>query len=304
MSKQDKPPRILVVDDEPINVVVLSEILQTEGEVLTAPDGRSAIEIAKAELPDIILLDVEMPGMDGLDTLTELRGNRATEGIPVIFITGRTNDTDEEEGLSLGAVDYIAKPVRPAVTRMRVRTHIRLKRYGDMLQELAFVDGLTGIANRRRFDDVLDTELRRARRRDAEISLILIDIDHFKAYNDHFGHLGGDECLRHVAQALGQTVNRPGDLLARYGGEEFACILPETGSDGAQTVAETFRVAISSLGLPHPASATADHLTLSLGVTTVRVDEQLDANGLIELADKALYTAKQTGRNRVCTAPG
>lgn len=302
MNAPEKTIRILIVDDEPINAAVLGEILASEGEILIAEDGPSAIEMAIAELPDIILLDVEMPGMDGLETLAELQNHRTTEGIPVIFVTGRTDDKDEEKGLRLGAVDYIAKPIRAAVTRMRIRTHIRLKRYGDLLQHLAFVDGLTGIANRRHFDETIETELRRARRRGTEISLILIDIDHFKTYNDHFGHLGGDECLRKVADTLAAATNRPGDLLARYGGEEFACILPETGIEGARIVAETFREVVAALGLPHPASTTADHLTLSLGVATYQADESSTVDGLIERADKALYTAKQTGRNRVCTA--
>ena len=302
MNASEKTVRILIVDDEPINAAVLGEVLASEGEILIARDGPSAIEIAVAEMPDIILLDVEMPGMDGLETLAELRSRRLTETIPVIFVTARTEDADEEKGLRLGAVDYIAKPIRAAVTRMRVRNHIRLKRYGDLLQHLAFVDGLTGIANRRRFDETIETELRRARRRGNEISLILIDIDHFKAYNDHFGHLGGDECLRNVARTLEGATNRPGDLIARYGGEEFGCILPETGIDGARIVAEAFREAIAALRLPHPASPTAGHLTLSLGVAALEADEGTSADSLIKAADKALYTAKQTGRNRVCTA--
>ncbi|MEQ9329595.1 MAG: diguanylate cyclase [Rhodospirillales bacterium] len=302
MNASEKTVRILIVDDEPINAAVLGEVLASEGEILIARDGPSAIEIAVAEMPDIILLDVEMPGMDGLETLAELRSRRLTETIPVIFVTARTEDADEEKGLRLGAVDYIAKPIRAAVTRMRVRNHIRLKRYGDLLQHLAFVDGLTGIANRRRFDETIETELRRARRRGNEISLILIDIDHFKAYNDHFGHLGGDECLRNVARTLEGATNRPGDLIARYGGEEFGCILPETGIDGARIVAEAFREEIAALRLPHPASPTAGHLTLSLGVAALEADEGTSADSLIKAADKALYTAKQTGRNRVCTA--
>lgn len=181
-------------------------------------------------------------------------------------------------------------------------TRCRHERIGKDSPHLAFVDGLTGIANRRRFDETIETELRRARRRGTEISMILIDIGHFEAYNDHFGHLGGDECLRIVARALEGATNRPGDLIARYGSEEFSCILPETGIDGAYIVAEAFREAKAALGLPHPESQTAGHLTLSLGVTAFQADKSTGVDSLNKAADKALYTAKQTGRNRVCTA--
>ena len=200
------------------------------------------------------------------------------------------------------ATDFITKPGSPPVVRARVKNHIELKRYRDFLTEIAFVDGLTQIPNRRRYDEFLDTEWRRAIRQESSLSMILMDIDHFKQFNDTYGHLEGDRCLQEVAAALEKTLHRPADLAARYGGEEFACLLPETDMTGAMHLAEKLRTAIEQLKLPHKSSLTAEYVTISVGVSSVMATTEQTSEDLFKLADKALYTAKETGRNKVVSA--
>jgi len=290
---------ILVVDDSPENLQVISAVLREHYKVRVAINGERALALATAaDPPDLILLDVMMPGMDGYEVCTRLKAHPATARIPVLFVSARDEEEDEARGLSLGAIDYIVKPIRPSIVQARVRNHIELKRSRDLLERLTTQDHLTGISNRRRFDDYLAMEWRRAAREQAPISLISIDIDHFKAFNDHYGHPRGDHCLVHVAQALAHCVTRPTDLVARCGGEEFACVLPATDSHGAERLAEQMRAGILAQGLEHAQSATHSHVTISLGVATTvpRADEPVQA--LVDLADAALYEAKSAGRNR------
>jgi diguanylate cyclase (GGDEF)-like protein len=197
-----------------------------------------------------------MPGMDGYEVCKHLKSHAATANIPVLFVSSRDEEEDGARGLSLGAIDYIVKPIRPSIVQARVRNHLDLKRSRDLLQRLTTQDHLTGISNRRRFDDFLDMEWRRAAREQAPISLIAIDIDHFKAYNDHYGHPGGDQCLIEVARTLATCVTRPCDLVARCGGEEFACVLPSTDSAGAASLAEQIRLGILAQALEHAQSGT------------------------------------------------
>ena len=219
---------VLIVDDAPANIEVLSEALSDEYEVLFATSGQDALDVAAEQHPDLILLDVMMPEMDGYEVCTRLKGDTKTQTIPIIFVTAMDHEEEETKGLNVGAIDYLAKPIRPAIVRARVRNHLELKRYRDNLECLSSTDGLTGIANRRRFDEFLDREWLRARRCQTPLSLILMDIDLFKGYNDHYGHLAGDDCLRHLAREMTACLRRPTDLVARYGGEEFACLLPDT----------------------------------------------------------------------------
>ena len=302
MNTAAPPPLILIVDDTPLNIHVLAEALRAEYRVKVATSGPGALDIAaNPDLrPDLILLDVMMPEMDGYEVCRRLKQNPQTQHIPVIFVTAKTDVIDEEQGLSLGAVDYIAKPFHQAIVKARVRNHINLKLKTDLLESLALVDGLTNIPNRRRFDEALEQEWKRSTRSGESLALIMADIDHFKAYNDHYGHGGGDQCLKAVAQALAQSIDRAGDIVARYGGEEFVAVMPNTDAAGAQLLAERWRANVAALRLPHGFSSAADHVTISVGYAALKPVIDRAPTELLELADKMLYQAKEQGRNRVC----
>jgi len=292
---------ILIVDDMPINIQVLADALKSDYRVRVATTGPRALEIAGSDdPPDLILLDVMMPEMDGYEVCRRLKSDASTSEIPVIFVTAKHDVLDETLGLDLGAVDYITKPFFVPIVKARVRTHLNLKMKTDLLEEMAFLDGLTHIPNRRRFDESLRLEWRRAARVREPLSAVMLDVDFFKPYNDHYGHGAGDLCLRRIAGALIACVSRPTDLVARYGGEEFMALLPNTDEDGAARVAERMRAAIDALRLPHEHSGIGDHLTISAGYATIRPDVGDNPSSLCEAADRALYRAKSGGRNRVC----
>lgn len=293
-------PRVLVVDDTPANLDVLVEHLANENiEIMVATSGNEGLSLAHSTKPDLVLLDVMMPGMDGYTMCEHMRDDPTLADIPVVFLTAKYSDEDIERGLKLGAVDYIGKPFSMPILKARVRNHLALKRKGDQLAELACTDGLTRIANRRHFDLVLDQEWRRAMRSDNELAVIMIDIDHFKEYNDTLGHCAGDTCLKQVANSLSAVLHRPGDMVARFGGEEFVVLLPETGLADARHIAETMRESICALKIAHPGSTNAGHLTVSLGVASVRPSGNEGTTSLVQLADHNLYVAKKSGRNRV-----
>lgn len=296
----EKKQKILLVDDEPTNIQVLHGILEDDGyEFFFAMDGESAIEQVDRQAPDIVLLDIMMPEMDGYEVCRRLKRNQSTAGIPIIFVTALNQPEDEEKGLNLGAIDYITKPLGAAIVRARVRNHLQLKAYRDQLEEIAMFDALTGIANRRSFDQFLEAEWKRARRSDKPLSLILMDIDYFKPFNDNYGHGAGDECLKKVAGALARGLNRPADLVARYGGEEFVCVLPDTDSEGAVQVANQLLEEVRAAGVPHKYSQAADVVTMSLGCLTVAHAGEFEPETMVHEADKLLYQAKEGGRNRV-----
>ncbi|MCK7578782.1 MAG: diguanylate cyclase, partial [Chromatiales bacterium] len=237
--------------------------------MLTATRGEKALELAaRAPLPDLILLDIVMPDMDGHEVCARLKNDEATKAIPIIFVTALGEEQDEEHGLNLGAADYISKPFSPSIVRARVRNQINLKLRTDQLEQVAMQDGLTQIPNRRHFDRKLREEWARLTRNDQALSLLMIDIDQFKPYNDHYGHGAGDECLRQVAQALHQVLQRPMDLVARYGGEEFAAVLPETDEAGAEHLAQRLLEAVRALGIEHAYSDVAPQVSISVGVAT------------------------------------
>ena len=293
--------QILIVDDMPINIQVLAGALKSEYHIKIATSGEKALVIAFSDnAPDLILLDIMMPGMDGYEVCQRLKEDSRTQNIPVIFITAKGEVEDETKGLDMGAADYITKPFHLPIVKARVRTQLNLKRKTDMLEALALLDGLTNIPNRRRFDEVLEREWRRIRRGgDQPMSLIMGDIDAFKNYNDTYGHSAGDDCLVKVARSITSSLTRPTDIVARYGGEEFAIILPDTDSRGATVVAERIQAGISTLALPHVNSPVADHVTLSLGVATTIPIPGLRPGDLVTTADQRLYAAKKEGRNRV-----
>lgn len=293
-------PRLLVVDDQPINIHTIYQIFHTDHEVFAATSGAQALEFCRHTPPDLILLDVVMPEMDGLEVCRRLKAEPSTADIPIIFVTAQTDPTDETRALETGGVDFITKPANPAVVRARVKTHLTLKAQGDILRGLVFVDGLTGVANRRRFDEMLQAEFRRCRRSATPLALLMIDIDHFKRYNDHYGHPTGDACLQAVASALKGHFTRSHDLVARYGGEEFVYLIPECSQADSRVKAENLRQAVQGLGIPHAASPTDSSVTLSIGVAAFIPDGQNTPQQLVAAADKALYVAKASGRNRVC----
>lgn len=305
MSWNDKAQkgRVLVVDDAMENIRILQENLKDEYEVVFALDGEGALEIARTQLPDLVLLDAIMPGMDGYAVCAELKKSAQTGEIPVIFVTSLNSPEDEIRALNAGAVDFISKPINGAVMRARVRLHLTLKRQSDLLRQMTLTDGLTGVANRRCFDDVLDREWRRCERSELSIALIMVDIDHFKHFNDCYGHQTGDSCLSSVAGALSECVGRPSDTVARYGGEEFAVVLPQETLDGAQAVAQRMLDGVHALGIPHALSAAAPYVTVSLGVATMTPTRELCSAALVASADARLYEAKALGRNRYCAGP-
>jgi diguanylate cyclase (GGDEF)-like protein len=306
---------ILVVDDNPTNLSVLSIALKAAGyKIRVAMDGESAIEQVQEDAPELILLDVQMPGIDGFETCKQLKKSPLTQDIPIIFITASTDLENKVKGLSVGAVDYITKPFQQEEVLARVRVHLELRFLTRKVQEqaialqqanqklhrLANLDGLTEVANRRRFDEYFDQEWQRSGREQTPLSLILCDIDYFKNYNDHYGHQAGDSCLRRVAKAISETLCRPTDLVARYGGEEFAIILPNTSSEGAVHVAELLQLRIKQLEILHAQSRVSSYVTLSLGISS-QIPVLLQENQtLIAATDKALYLAKSEGRNTFC----
>lgn len=294
--------KILIVDDSPVNIHALSAMLSTEHDIIFATRGEEALEIATRQRPDLVLLDVVMPDLDGYEVLRRLKRDSVTAGIPVIFITAKGDVEDEAKGLQMGAIDYIVKPFSPGIVRVRVNNHLELKRHRDLLRSLSNLDGLTGIANRRCFDDYLRREWQRALRGKTPLGLVMIDIDHFKSFNDRYGHGEGDDCLCRVAATLCAVPRRPADLVARYGGEEFVAVLPDTPFDGVAKLAAEMLEAVRGLGIPH-AGNDGGVVTCSLGAAAVAVPAGHVAGDLLKAADDALYRAKNEGRARVALAP-
>jgi len=296
----DRKPKLLVVDDQPANIQVLHRAFSAEYQVFMATNGPQALAVCREQHPDLVLLDVVMDGMDGHEICRQMRADPNTRDIPVIFVTAHNDPVQETKGLDLGAVDFISKPINPDVVRARVRTHIKLKLRSDILRRLVFVDSLTGVFNRRYFDHCLSTEWLRANRSHASLALILIDVDHFKRYNDRYGHPLGDECLKNVARALRRGLHRPGDVVVRYGGEEFACLLPETDLNGAMRVARHLEQVVRDLKIVHEDSGVASTVTVSLGVAVKTPDSPATYEELLTIADAQLYKAKTAGRAKVC----
>jgi diguanylate cyclase (GGDEF)-like protein len=294
---------LLIVDDEKQNRALLTELLQGEHRIILAKDGNQALERAREHRPDLILLDVMMPEMDGYAVIRALKNDDLTRHIPVIFITALDSAGDEERGLELGAVDYISKPFNPAIVRVRIHNHLQSVHQRRLLEQMAMLDSLTGIPNRRRFNEVFEQEWRRCMRDGVPLSLIVVDVDQFKAFNDTYGHAAGDEVLRRIAATLQTSLRRPGDFVARYGGEEFVMLLPGIDSEGGRNLCEHTRADIEAERIPHAVSDVAPWITISLGGATRIPQENAASLELFTLADTYLYVAKHTGRNRVVWAP-
>lgn len=290
---------ILIVEDETINLNMLTGILQDEYSLILEKRGSKALERAERQQPDLILLDVMIPDLNGYEVITALKNNDRTKEIPVIFVSSLRETADEEKGFMLGAVDYIAKPYNAGIIRARVRTHMKLVSQRKLLERIAMLDGLTEIPNRRSFTERFTQEWERNARNSKPLSLMILDVDSFKQYNDHYGHGMGDIALKAVATAITAVVSRSADFVARIGGEEFAVLLPETLTDGGVEVAEEIRSAIESLCITHGFSGTSACLTVSIGGVTAVPGEGCSPQDLFEMADRMLYKAKGEGKNAV-----
>lgn len=294
---------ILVVDDTPANLSLMSTLLRDTYKVKVANGGERALEIAQSDTPpDLILLDILMPGMDGYEVCRRLKSQASTKDIPIIFLTAMADVENESMGLALGAVDYISKPFNKTVVKARIRIHMQLKRQSRLLESLAFMDALTEIPNRRALDQAYEQEWARGVRMGSPLSYILMDIDLFKQFNDNYGHGCGDECLARVAKALHGCVQRPGDCVGRYGGEEFAAILGNTSLDEALKVAQFFHNSVAALQIPHAYSSVAPRITISIGVATAYPQPGQNPLALGEAADRMLYIAKSSGKNTTRSA--
>lgn len=322
-------PLIVIVDDSRVSQMLIKSILESAGykDLLVTYSPMEAYKTLEKWLDegfintvDLILMDIIMPDIDGIEACRLFKRNRRLQDVPIIMISGKTNVEDLERAFAAGAIDYITKPPNSIELLARVRSALRFKQEMDsrkareqellevkrqleeansILQHLSFIDGLTGIANRRRFDEMLKNEWNRGMRPGLPLALIIFDIDLFKKYNDSLGHQAGDTCLKQVAQALKETLKRPGDLAVRYGGEEFAAILPNTSLEGAANIAETIRTSVENLKILHHASEVSKYVTVSLGVAARIPNPYSSLEVLIEEADRALYQAKKDGRNRL-----
>lgn len=305
--------RLLVVDDDAQAIEVLSKILSAYPDQRFAANGLDAMRLALVWVPDLVLVEAEIPGMSGFDLCREFKADPALAEVPVIFMTGHSTPDFEVRAFEAGAADVISKPVQPDVVRARISTQLKLRELTDSLRLLATLDSTTGIANRRVFDETLQTEWQRSRRSGQPLSLLMADIDFFRAYNDRHGHKAGDQCLRHVATVLQSVTKRPSDLPARYSGDQFAMVLPDTDSAGAVVVAQALTALLQQLALPHGAPGAGQCVTMSVGLCTfdARSRKALEAadsrfgsanhptmraNDFLRAADTALYQAKNAGR--------
>ncbi|MDD3269256.1 MAG: diguanylate cyclase [Syntrophomonadaceae bacterium] len=299
MKETDSREKILIVDDNKQNIEMLMELLNEEYRITAAVNGERAIKMAMSDTPpDLILLDIIMPGMDGYQVCSLLKNDDKTKHIPIIFITAVSEVMDSTKGFSLGAVDYITKPFHPPAVKSRVKLHLNLKRKQDLLEKYAFIDALTEIHNRRSFDKEIINKWKQANDTGQPLSILMIDVDNFKEQNDTYGHGYGDEVLRKIAIAIKKALRREEEFLARYGGDEFAVVLLGTGPENAWKLAEIIRANIDSFKIPLSESINGAYLTVSIGIATTS-DQSISAQELLTNADKALYLAKQNGRNRI-----
>ncbi|NEX60557.1 diguanylate cyclase domain-containing protein [Noviherbaspirillum galbum] len=322
---QGPPVRVLLVDDQMLIAEAVRRMLAGQPDIAFHAETRPehALDTAARWQPTVILLDLVMPGIHGFDLVRCLRGHAATQDVPIIMLSSREEAVHKVQGFAVGANDYLVKLPDQQELLARLRYHSRayrnqlerdqafaalreserrLAEANVQLQRLADIDGLTGIANRRRFDSALQVEWQRALRTQRPLSVLLGDVDHFKAYNDTYGHLAGDRCLQQVAAVLNANLRRPADVAARYGGEEFALILPETENAGAAAVAQSCLAQVAALGIAHAGSSAAEVVTMSFGVATLVPAQGQATPDLLTAADRALYRAKAAGRNQAGTA--
>lgn len=293
-----KKPTILVVDDMTTTLLLLHDLLKDTYEVKIAKSGTKALEILESPNDiDLILLDIEMPDINGYDVCKRIKNNETIKNIPIIFITGRTSQEDEEYGLNLGAIDYITKPFNKAIVKLRIKNYLNLKIKNDMLEKLSMYDGLTNIRNRRFFDETFEKTFNEIKRDKKSLAVLMIDIDFFKPYNDNYGHGQGDETLRKVAKALEKTIKRASDFVARYGGEEFVILLKDINKDGVEAVANNLLNAVRELKITHEFSKIENYVTISIGASFYNSNSDVTKLELLLKADETLYSVKNSGRN-------
>ena len=291
--------RLLIVDDQHVNIRLIHAIFEDEYEIFMATSGKQALNICAHSPPDIILLDIMMPEMDGLQLCKILKQQPETKAIPVIFITALNSPDDETACWEAGCVDFINKPINLLTLHNRVKAHLTLKLQAEFLLQLSLIDGLTGIANRRCFDERLTLEFFRSQRSNQPLALLMIDIDFFKTLNDQHGHQVGDEFLRQIATVLQSNMRRSSDLAARYGGDEFVCLLPDTNKNEARMIAEKLIANVQALKMDDLTSDKKPKLTISIGLAIYPSPKIPSPELLIKAADKQLYNAKHHGRNRI-----
>ena len=293
-----KKPTILVVDDMTTTLLLLHDLLKDTYEVKIAKSGTKALEILESPNDiDLILLDIEMPDINGYEVCKILKNNEQTKNIPVIFVTARNSEEDEEYGLNLGAIDYITKPFNKAIVKLRIKNYLDLKIKNDMLEKLSMYDGLTNIRNRRFFDETFEKTFSEIKRDKKSLAVLMIDIDFFKPYNDNYGHGQGDETLRKVAKALEKTIKRASDFVARYGGEEFVILLKDINKDGVEAVANNLLNAVRELKITHEFSKIENYVTVSIGASFYNSSSDITKLELLLKADETLYNVKNSGRN-------
>lgn len=297
------PAVVLVADgSEAVRTLLAQQLTAQQMRVIVAANGLEAVECATIEQPDLVLLDVELSGIDGYEVLRRLRADPELDGVPVVFLSGRTGTADIVEGLRQGAHDYLPKPFEPAELTARVRAALRVKALQDQLRELSRIDGLTGVANRRHLDEQLRALCSAADRHQSPIAVALFDLDHFKSVNDRYGHPAGDEALRAAAEVLGSGL-RAEDVVGRWGGEEFLAVLPHTDLEGAVVISERLRARLAATPVVVQSGVSLE-LTCSVGCAAVEIGSRAEPERLVALADRALYRAKSQGRDRVETASG
>ena len=304
--------KILIVDDSILNEEMLRVMLTADMTVSDgagqdhyildfAKTGTQALEMIAENRPDLILLDIVMPGMSGFDVLARLQESESTKSIPVIFITGLNDESNEERGLICGAVDYITRPFHKAVVLARIRTHKRIVEQMRLIEIYSLIDPLTNISNRRSFDFQIKEIWGRAARKKESVSVLMLDVDNFKNYNDTYGHQQGDAALKVIANTITTALKRSSDMAFRWGGEEFAAVLVDTTLDGAVIVAERIRESVEGAAIPDIGGGAPHNITVSVGVASQNPGNDNNYPELIRLADLALYNAKNSGRNRVCS---
>ncbi len=292
-------PRILIVDDIAADLLALGKLLEDEYEIIPAGSGPEALRLAETEDVDLVLLDAQMPGMDGFEACARLKVNPRTEGLPVILVGTPEEETVEAKGLLQGAVDFLPRPIRASSAKARMKAHLENRRFREILQRLTWLDAVTGIPTRERFDGALGSEWRRNARNHTPIALLLMEVDHFDAFCELHGKAAGDETLRRLIGALTDGIQRAGDVLGRYGEHVFACLLPETDNVGAVSVGERIRAELNSMAIPHGHSETAPFVTLSIGVASLVPGRTDLLKDLTENATTFLAKAQQRGGNQV-----
>ncbi|WP_394201956.1 GGDEF domain-containing response regulator [Marinagarivorans algicola] len=297
---------LLVEDSATLRYAISRYITEVGHEAVLAQDGEEAMHIVDATAVDMIIMDVEMPGLDGFETTRLIREMLGEHWVPIIFVTGKSEEGDFQDGIEAGGDDYLIKPISRIILKAKIKAMERILDMRNQLNlanreltELSERDSLTRLYNRRTFENRALGYWRQANRAREPLSVLLLDIDHFKTFNDTYGHIAGDDCIRSVADAIAQSANRPGDIVARYGGEEFVVLLTNTPESGARHVAEQIRLAVASLQIAHKNSNASEFVTLCVGGATLNNTHNGDLSSLIHAADQGLYRAKGAGRNCV-----